>query len=762
MTVDQRNQTIHGYPTNVAGAVNTGGGLLNTGRIDSGGHVVGRDLHVYHGVPAREALHVNVPTVSGQLVGRDELIEQIVSALCRDVAGAWAITGLPGVGKTALAMALANHPAILAHFADGVLWASLGPQPDITAHLQQWAAALGQEIGHLTNDNERAQAVKNAVAKRHLLIVIDDTWDEESARLLQGGGQSRTLLTTRNLFIAERLANIQHVFRVPVLDAEAAMHLLSLLAPKACASDAGAVQTLVQQVGYLPLAIRLLGAYLAGRQGGHRYFAGASQVALHELTDPTHRIQLAQARLGTVEAEALSLQNLVELSLQNMPEPVAVAFYHLGAFAAQPANFTLDAALVVTELDSDALTLLLDAHLLEIDAAEQLSLHQTIADVARARLATDAAERHRTFYLNLVNANRKNWRHIKVIYAQIQWIWANMPDDGPLLDFIEALHRYQQARDLPHHAEAWLMRALELPALATHLETKGKLLNLLGLAYNQQRKWSVAITALQESIALSRQLNDAQGEAGRLNNLGSAYKGSGQLAMAMAAYNESLQIKRHLDDRFGIGRTLHNLALGYIEQEQWVKAHQLLTESLQIKREVQDRSGEGATLRSLGDVYAHQQSWEAAMAHYQKSLDIRKELGEQVAESNLRGALGSLYAQLGQYDLAIEQYTKGLEIPRALGRKLDEGRILNNLGLVYQQQGQWQSALECFEESLLLKLHHDGPDAVAVTLRNLAHIYRAQQMAPQAAAQWTNVLNKLPPDGAVYPMLGEWVGQLAT
>ena len=47
-----------------------------------------------------------------------------------------ALGGLPGVGKTALAAAIATDPDVQAHFADGILWAGLGKSPDLR---RSWA-----------------------------------------------------------------------------------------------------------------------------------------------------------------------------------------------------------------------------------------------------------------------------------------------------------------------------------------------------------------------------------------------------------------------------------------------------------------------------------------------------------------------------------------------------------------------------------------------------------------------------------------------
>jgi hypothetical protein len=85
--------------------------------------------------------------------------------------------GLPGVGKTSVAVALAHDPQAREHFADGVLWVGLGRTPDVPALLGGWAAAVGlsaEEVARLGTAADRAKAVRDAIGGRRMLLVIDD------------------------------------------------------------------------------------------------------------------------------------------------------------------------------------------------------------------------------------------------------------------------------------------------------------------------------------------------------------------------------------------------------------------------------------------------------------------------------------------------------------------------------------------------------------------------------------------------------------
>ncbi len=86
-------------------------------------------LHDY-AIPLEPSIH---------LVGRESELSHIKKRLYNGGSVALtALNGLPGVGKTALSIALAHDPEIRAHFRDGILWAGLGPQPNISGLLSRW------------------------------------------------------------------------------------------------------------------------------------------------------------------------------------------------------------------------------------------------------------------------------------------------------------------------------------------------------------------------------------------------------------------------------------------------------------------------------------------------------------------------------------------------------------------------------------------------------------------------------------------------
>ena len=222
------------------------------------------------------------------LVGRDELLDDLITCLTTGGHVSLSTSGKGGVGKTALAVAAAHHRDLLKHFSDGVLWASVGPEGDPLLELGRWAEALRLDPKEYPQPGALMRAVKNGTGQRRLLLVIDDIWDPDHAELLRCGGPNCThLLTSRVNSIARRFAGGQdNALNVPDLAHDPAFDLLKTIAPEACAVDETAARALVRQVGGLPLAVELLGGYLtAGGAPDPLLFPDLSQERLDELGD---------------------------------------------------------------------------------------------------------------------------------------------------------------------------------------------------------------------------------------------------------------------------------------------------------------------------------------------------------------------------------------------------------------------------------------------------------------------------------------------
>ncbi|MFL6198033.1 MAG: DUF4062 domain-containing protein, partial [Thermoanaerobaculia bacterium] len=183
-----------------------------------------------------------------------------------------ALHGLGGVGKTSLAAALAHNPAVQSHFKDGVLWATLGQNPDCLSQLSEWIRLLGDLEYRPTTVPAASVYLRTLLDPVSALLVVDDVWDAAHAKpFLAGGPKCCLLLTTRRAHVADELGA-----RLWPLDVMSPHEAVDLLRKRIETRRGGALLSrpelesaaaLAELAGYLPLALELLGALIARGYG---------------------------------------------------------------------------------------------------------------------------------------------------------------------------------------------------------------------------------------------------------------------------------------------------------------------------------------------------------------------------------------------------------------------------------------------------------------------------------------------------------------
>lgn len=301
-----------------------------------------------------------------------------------------AIRGWPGVGKTTLASVLANDQQIIDKYPDGILWISLGPEPDIHSGLATWGRALG--IDDLIKEKTAEDASRRLSAilrNKQMLLIIDDVWKEAQAIPFKVGGQKcATLITTRANDVAQYLAETpENIYRLNVLTEEKSLDLLKEIAPTIVKDFIDACKELVRELEGLPLALQVAG-HLLNAEANY----GFSVIdLLKELQDgkkileakaPADRSDLANETIPTVAV-------LFQKSTDRLDEFTRDCFAYLGVFAPKPATFDLEAMKSVWQVEDPKpiIRTLVDRGLLEpIPAIDRYQMHALLVAHAKAFL----------------------------------------------------------------------------------------------------------------------------------------------------------------------------------------------------------------------------------------------------------------------------------------------------------------------------------------------------------------------------------------
>ncbi|MBZ0278449.1 MAG: TIR domain-containing protein, partial [Anaerolineae bacterium] len=147
------------------------------------------------------------PDLPAHLVERPEHFDALKNQLLKadkvnPVAITTALRGAGVFGKTTLASALCHDESIQTAFDDGILWVTLGEQPDLLHELTLLYKTLTGENPVFLDVNEATRQFAEKLGDNDCLIVIDDVWNAAHVKPFLGGGKRcARLITTRFLDI---------------------------------------------------------------------------------------------------------------------------------------------------------------------------------------------------------------------------------------------------------------------------------------------------------------------------------------------------------------------------------------------------------------------------------------------------------------------------------------------------------------------------------------------------------------------------------
>ncbi|WP_460393592.1 AfsR/SARP family transcriptional regulator, partial [Actinophytocola sediminis] len=511
------------------------------------------------------------------LVGRADEVRELVELLAptthvHAVVVSAAVGGLPGVGKTALAIYAAHDALASGWFSGGALFLDLqgySPIPVLPEQaLFQVLVQLGVPVERLRGSGQELEGLYQATLAAHarvgqrLLIIADNAGTPEQVRpLLPGSTEHRLLITSRNTLGA---LNGTRLLDLAVLDPDAAIAMLEQHLRAARPGD-DRISTaredaarIAELCGYLPLALRISAALLADDPG-----QPVAELA-EELADTGRR-------LHTLDYDdTFSVRVAFNVSYEKL-SPEQARLFRLLALNPGPQTST-DAAAALTGQPGHAarrqLTELHRAHLVEHGSdREWWQLHDLIALYVRERVEHDeppsgreqafirlldhylATTRAAADHLGSRRAPADRMPGFTDRRAALAWLdtehptlaavitgTAGIPHDQHVIGIARHLHEYYELRKHPAERLDVARHALAAAQRTADQHTQGTALNNLGRALAYLRRFDEAIACYDQALPIRREVGDRHGEGRTLSNLGIVFGELRRFDEAIACY----------------------------------------------------------------------------------------------------------------------------------------------------------------------------------------------------------------------------------
>ncbi|MFB7513751.1 tetratricopeptide repeat protein [Streptomyces sp. NPDC056144] len=756
------------------------GATAQTGTASGQGRVIqaGRDL--YMGVPAAsptpQALEALPP--APRLTGRTEQTDRLVKALSPE-AGAGTVTvvtGLPGVGKTALALHAAHRAVDRGHFPGGTLFVHLrGYAPAGALGPEQALESLLRALGVRTEDlpptvEEQSGLYQSELARRAkeygpVLILADDASSPgQLLPLVPAHPSHRLLVTSRDALTAPDFR--PRLVPLDELDVGSAVTLVTTALTQVRDDDPRAerepeaLERLAGHCGGLPLALTIAAALLTDDPG----------LPIATLADDLAdaRTRLESLRHEDVEGRTSAVRAAFDLSYRRLKAEDARLFrllsLHPGpdvstecaaVLNGSPARESraglaaLARACLISEHPTgsdrwrthDLIRLYargLPPQEAEAEAVGRALTHYAVTGAAaRARLNAEpgapAAGRFpdRTAALAWLDAEHTNL---------MAWLPISQGFPGVLIPLTEILGPYQRLRR--RFRDALVTRTYAVAAALEGDDTSQQAwtFTALGTALHDLRLFEEAIAAHTRAVGLYEDTTHHGDHASALNGLGMALGEVRRFDEAIDVLTRAAPLSRTFDDpRLELG-ILNNLGIALQAVGRLDEAIEVHRRNLVLYRELDDRASESAALNNLGVLLRITDRPDEAVDAHAKGLALCRQGDDRYSEGLALSNLALALHATGRSEEAVSALTQCVEICRELDDLHGEGQTLNNLGGILHELGRLDEgaahlgrAVDIFRDLGDVHRHGQALNNLGLALRELQRLDEAVSALNRAA-----------------------------
>ncbi|MFF2617700.1 BTAD domain-containing putative transcriptional regulator [Kitasatospora sp. NPDC058046] len=711
-----------------------------------------------------------------RLIGREDDLRRVLpgpdTRLARGgVVTVSAILGMPGVGKTTLALHAAD--LMREHFPDGYVYLNLrahvGNQPPLTPEAAGalLLRRLGVPASTIPLDADEVFALcAVALSSRRAVVILDDASNAAQVRPLLPPAPSALVLVTSRQRLTE-LPDARPVF-LDVLTVDDAVALFTNVVGPERSTDPQSIIEIVERCGHLPLAIEIAASRFKGRPSW-------------TLAHFARRLSRKNGRLAEIRSGTSSIARVFEVSYQYLSASQRSAFRLLGLYPGPDFGVHAAAALLGRSVDEtdEVLEALLNCHLIQEIAPERYQLHDLLREFAMAlgvdRKQRESADR-RLLRFSLHAADRAD----HLLYPHRSR--SHLPDDhqlGPLSDILGdiAMNSPESARtwlEVEHaglitltayahvsglaEAGAWLAHVLAghlnaeaywseaqdmHRAAATHWRSQANdrqeawALIDLGATLAQASHYEPAAEALERGLALARTEGDLDAAANALNLLGQLRWHQSRLHEALALQKEVLAIRLEQDDQWNAARCLANIGILHRSTGDSKSAFADYESALPFARKFNDRVLEFRILNNLGELHLGAGRSSMARGTFEHILEIGDGLMPQLELSVVRTNLAATLTIPDELEHALSLYRSALTTFREVGSVRYEADGLNGLGKTLSAAGRHDQARDQHAAALQLARSIGAAREEAGALRGLGHCEAALGNTTAAAAHLT-------------------------
>ena len=704
----------------------------------------------------------NLPPQTTPFLGRQTELAEITGFLADPDCRLLTLLGPGGIGKTRLALAVAERQLgrptrqpdgkapNVGFFSEGVYWVALAGVEIAAGLVPTIADALGLQLesgGHTNSGRSAQQQLLDYLREKRLLLLLDNfeqflAATEANAAtkvlsaVLQEASQVQLLITSRERLQlpGEQLYQL-HGLDYPVVEMDTKnqnpLDLTSYASVALFTQIAKHIQPDFQCQGPVAFTVAQICQTLYGMPLAIELAAASTNILSPSeiLAELRHSLDLLATTIRHIPERHRSLHAAFESSWQRLRSDEQAVFQKLSVFRG---GFTREAAQAVAGASLTLLSELANKSFVRFQpetqryaihelmrqfGAEKLNYSPTEAEHATAlhsayfaeklsqwAQTSKGAQQQRTLQeMALESENIRTAWHWAVANKRTDLLMQAVNGPGVLYQwqgrYPEGISLYQSADQLLHTVSGAAWNLYE--TLITARTWQGRFLHRFGQA-------DAAIALLEATLqadgkvysAFSPSPSRAAAHAFLWHTFGDMLRDRATRDQAKLYLEQSLALYERLADQWGMGQVYNSFSILTRELGDYPTAIELAEKGLELTKSVGDQRGTAESLGWLGLIAMDMGELDRAETFMLEQLAINQALNSPLGIAASLDILGLLHLFRGQFNAAQSKFQDRLAILHQLGTIQKSGLTYAWLGIAHFNQGYYQDAYTCATRSL--------------------------------------------------------------
>jgi transcriptional regulator with XRE-family HTH domain/tetratricopeptide (TPR) repeat protein len=659
-----------------------------------------------------------VPCFSGraaEVALLDEWLKRAAGGGTERAAAISVISGVAGIGKTALAVYWAHRVAD--QFPDGQLYVNLrgydtGGQPaDAAEVVRGFLLALGVAPEQIPSSLDGQTALyRSVLAGRRILIVADNARNAAQVRpLLPGTPGNVVLVTSRGNLGGLVAAEGARTFRLNVPDEADAAELLSArLGPDRVAAEPEAVAGLIRLCARLPLALAIV--------------AARAELTAQPLAVLARRLADAEERLGFLGLgdPGTDVRAVFSWSLRQVSGESARMFrllaVHPGPDITVPAAASL--ARVPVHQAQCYLSELADAGMVEEGAPRRYLLHDLLRAYAAEQVGpADTDPEYEAAVRGMLDYYLLTALAAAHALDPTEPAATQLPAPGATREAIAGSDEALDWFSAEYHV---LLAVIAQAARAGCDDAARRIAWALEPFFERTRNWPELAITQQAALNCSSRIGDRAGQATSHLYLGRALAHQGHARSALSHLKKAAELSHVLGDRSAEARAHLAFSVLWLGKSDLASSISSSLQALQLAEAHGDLALMAHACNNLGYSYAVQNDTDQALAYCRRALELCSRVDAPCIEAHAADSLGYTYCCLGDQRQAAVSYRRAAALFQDTGARYLSAQSLTSLGDSHKAAGHLSAARSAWRRALTIldDLNHPDADQIRRKLGN--------------------------------------------